>query len=127
MARVLIVDDSALSRRLLRAIVEVDGHEVFEATDGLSALEQYYLQRPAVVFLDLIMAGMKGIEVLAKLRELDPQARVIVATADIQKSSVALAQEAGAAAYVTKPFDRDTVLATLREQLAEVAHPKESE
>src|SRR5262245_53361348 len=83
MAKVLVVDDSAMSRRILKDILISDGHDVIEAQDGLTALEVYFLQKPEVVMLDLIMKEMYGIEVLKKIRELDRNARVIVASADI--------------------------------------------
>src|SRR5262245_4197436 len=70
-SRILVVDDSALSRRRLRQILEAAGYEVAEADDGLSALERYFIDKPDVVLLDLVMKGMYGLEVLAKLRELD--------------------------------------------------------
>src|SRR5262245_1861369 len=66
MAKVLVVDDSAMSRRILKDILVSDGHEVIEAQDGLTALELYFLQKPEVVMLDLIMKEMYGIEVLKK-------------------------------------------------------------
>jgi CheY-like chemotaxis protein len=62
MAKVLIVDDSAMSRRLLRRILEAAGHDVAEAEDGMVAIEKYYLERPDIVLLDLIMKGMFGME-----------------------------------------------------------------
>ena len=77
-AKVLLVDDSGLARRSTRRILEGAGYIVVEAEDGLSALERYSLEKPDVVLLDLVMKGMYGLEVLTKLRELDPTARVIV-------------------------------------------------
>jgi Response regulator containing CheY-like receiver, AAA-type ATPase, and DNA-binding domains len=117
MAKVLIVDDSAMSRRILKDILASDGHDVIEAQDGLTALETYFLQKPEVVMLDLIMKEMYGIEVLKKIRELDQNARVIVASADIQTSTQQLAQDAGAVAFISKPFVRDRVLGTIRSAL----------
>ncbi|HMX29965.1 MAG TPA: response regulator [Blastocatellia bacterium] len=117
-AKILVVDDSGMSRRLLRRMLETAGHEVTEAEDGLSALELYFIERPALVLLDMVMQGMYGLEVLARLRELDPQARVIVATADIQASTLALAREAGACGLITKPFVTERVLEATRAVLA---------
>jgi len=108
--KVLIVDDSGLARRTLRQILESAGYEVAEASDGLNALERYFLERPDVVMLDLVMKGMYGLEVLTKLRELDHAAKVIVVSADIQTSSHDLVEQAGGAAFVNKPFDRDDIL-----------------
>jgi len=113
MAKVLIIDDSAMSRRILRSIIESAGHDVLEAADGLVGLEQYFLHRPDVVLLDLIMLGMSGMDVLQKLREMDANARVIVATADIQISTREMTQAQGAAGFVTKPFAAKDVLATV--------------
>lgn len=104
MAKILIVDDSGLSRRTLRRILEAEGHEVTEAEDGDSALEQYFLDKPDLVLLDLVMKGMYGVDVLTRLRQMDAQARVIVASADIQSSTHAMVKEAGALAFITKPF-----------------------
>jgi two-component system, chemotaxis family, chemotaxis protein CheY len=108
--RILVVDDSALSRRTLRQILEPAGYEVAEAEDGLSALERYFLDKPDVVVLDLVMNGMYGLEVLTKLRELDSDAKVVVVTADIQMSSQELVERAGGKAFVNKPFDRAEIL-----------------
>lgn len=105
-AKVLIVDDSNLARRTLRHMLEEMGHTVEEATDGTQALERYYINRHDLVLLDLVMNGMYGLDVLTKMRELDPDVRVIVATADIQTSTREEARGAGAAAFVNKPVNR---------------------
>ena len=112
--RVLIVDDSALARRNLRQILESANCEVDEAEDGLSALERYFLDKPDVVLLDLVMRGMYGLDVLEKLRQLDPLAKVVVVSADVQTSSQQLVDEAGAKAFITKPFDREEIIGTLK-------------
>lgn len=116
-ARVLVVDDSALSRRTLRQILEPAGYDVAEAEDGLSALERYFLEKPDVVLLDLVMKGMYGLDVLTKLRELDADAKVVVVSADIQTSSQELAEAAGAGAFINKPFDKADILKALRRVL----------
>jgi two-component system chemotaxis response regulator CheY len=117
-AKVLIVDDSALTRRTLRQILETAGYEVLEAENGLDALERYFLDKPDVVLLDLVMRGMYGLDVLQKIRELDPSARIVVVSADIQTSSQDLAGEAGAAAFINKPFDKSDILSALDTALA---------
>lgn len=104
-AKVLLVDDSGLARRSTRRILEGAGYAVIEAEDGMAAIEQYFVEKPDVVMLDLIMKGMYGLEVLSKLREMDPDARVVVLSADIQSSSRELVQAAGAAGFLTKPAD----------------------
>lgn len=105
-AKVLIVDDSALARRTLRQLLEELGHTVEEASDGAQALERFFLKAPDLVILDMVMAGMYGLEVLAKMREMKPDAKVVVATADIQASTAELARKAGAKAVLNKPINR---------------------
>lgn len=117
MAKILIVDDSNLSRSMLRGILEPAGHDIVEASDGMAALDRYSLDQPDLVLLDLVMAGLSGLEVLAKLKELDADARVVVATADIQTSTEVLARAAGACNLVTKPFQAEQVLDAVREAL----------
>ena len=116
--KLLLVDDSALARRSMRSILESDGFEVVEAEDGMAALERYFLEKPDLVLLDLVMRGMYGLDVLTKLRQLDPSARVIVVTADVQDSSHQLVEEAGASAFINKPVDRHRVLEVIRSVLA---------
>jgi two-component system chemotaxis response regulator CheY len=101
--KILLVDDSGLARRSTRRVLEQAGYSVVEAEDGLSALERFALEKPDLVLLDLVMTGMYGLDVLAKLRELDPAARFIVMTADIQTSSRELVQSAGAAGFLNNP------------------------
>lgn len=110
---VLVVDDSGFARRTLRLILESAGMVVDEASNGNDALERYFLRRPNLVLLDLVMEGMTGMEVLARLRELDPQARVVVATADVQSATRAEAQASGASGFINKPFESSQVLKTL--------------
>ena len=119
--RILIVDDSALSRRTLRRILEAAEYEVVEAGDGMAALELYFLEKPGLVLLDLVMKGMYGLDVLVKLREMDPKALVVVATADIQSSTRKMVEEAGALGFVTKPFVAEAVLAAVEAALVEGA------
>jgi len=119
--KILIVDDSALSRRTLRRILETRGYEVVEADDGMTALEVYFLERPILVLLDLVMKGMYGLDVLVKLREMDPKAMVVVASADIQSSTRKMVDEAGALGFINKPFVSEQVLAAVETALGEGA------
>lgn len=116
-AKVLLVDDSALARRGARRVLEEAGYDVVEAEDGLSALERYALEKPDVVLLDLVMRGMYGLEVLAKLRELDAAARVIVVSADVQISSHDLVRDAGGVAFLNKPVQPEQIVATVAHAL----------
>jgi two-component system chemotaxis response regulator CheY len=113
MAKILVVDDSAMSRRILRRVLEAAGHLILEADDGLVALERYLLEQPDLVLLDMTMRGMHGLDVLSKLREVDAHARVIVATADIQRSTRELVAAAGGSGFLTKPFEAERVLSAV--------------
>jgi len=109
-AKVLLVDDSGLARRSTRRVLEQAGYVVVEAEDGLSALERFAVDKPDVVLLDLVMKGMYGLDVLARLREMDPSARVIVVSADVQTSSQDLVHAGGAAGFITKPANAAQML-----------------
>lgn len=119
--KILIVDDSSLSRRTLRRILESAEYEIVEADDGMAALEVYFLEKPNLVLLDLVMKGMYGLDVLVKLREMDQEARVIVASADIQSSTRKMVDEAGALGFINKPFVAEQVIAAVEAALTEGA------
>ena len=118
--KVLLVDDSGMARKRVRQMLESEGYEVIEAEDGVVALERYFVDKPDLVLLDLVMHGMYGLEVLTKLRQLDPAARVVVVSADVQDSSKEMVVAAGAQGFLIKPVGRDDVLATVRGALAGV-------
>src|ERR1700712_5522935 len=95
-AKILIVDDSSLARRTLRQLLEDLGHTVDDATEGTAALEKFFINPPDLVILDLVMTGMYGLDVLTKMREMNPAVKVIIATADIQQSTSEQVKAAGA-------------------------------
>jgi two-component system chemotaxis response regulator CheY len=116
--KVLLVDDSGLARRSTRRVLEQAGYTVVEAEDGLSALERFSLEKPDLVLLDLVMKGMYGLDVLTRLREMDPTARVVIMTADIQTSSRELVQSAGAAGFLNKPAQPTALVELVEKVLA---------
>lgn len=117
--KILIVDDSSMSRRMLRRIVESAGYDVIEAGEGAAGIEQFFLEKPDLVFLDLTMKDMYGLDVLEKLRELDPLARVIIASADIQDSTREMVTAAGANAFINKPLSPEKVLQAMEAVISE--------
>jgi len=119
MAKILIVDDSAMSRRILRRILEGADHNVIEAEDGMIAIEKYFLEKPDIVLLDLIMKEMRGIDVLKKIRQMDDKARIVVASADIQNSTRAITREEGAVGFVTKPFVEGDIIGAVETAMKE--------
>lgn len=106
--KILLIDDSTLSRNILKRLLGT-GHQIIEADDGMRGLELYFVEKPELVFLDLTMPNVSGLEVLAQLKALDPLARVIIGTADIQEFTRSQAESLGAAAIVNKPFTPDTI------------------
>ena len=112
-AKILIVDDSGLARRLTRQFLEELGHFIEEAADGAQALERYVLNQHDLVVLDMVMHGMYGLDVLIKLRELNPKLPVLVVTADIQKSTRDQVKDAGAVGIINKPLKREDLAAAV--------------
>lgn len=111
---ILVVDDSGFARRTLRRMLEENGFRVEEAAGGDEAMKKYQMAQPDVVLLDIVMGGMDGIQVLRELKEMDPKAAVLMATADIQKATKEEAMGAGAAGFVNKPFNPEEVLGEVR-------------
>ena len=108
--KILLVDDSPISRRIVKSCIPKDrGYELFEAGDGLAGLEAYKEIRPDVTFMDLTMPVMDGTEATAKIIEFNPEAIVIVCTADIQIKSLTNVLELGAFMVVKKPPSKETV------------------
>jgi CheY-like chemotaxis protein len=112
--RVLIVDDSLVSRELIRDILEPNGHEVIEAEDGVVALRKIEEERPDVVLLDIEIPGLDGYQVIQRLRRDSRFANLRVAafTAYAMKDTRENAIAAGFDDYITKPV-RPAVLRTL--------------
>ncbi len=103
--KVLLVDDNALTRYTIKSLLEKLGHEVVgEAEDGAAAVRLYGESRPDVVFLDLILPGRSGVEILGDLRALDPAARVVVVTAVEQDEIDRRLSDKGVSAILRKPF-----------------------
>lgn len=105
--KILVVDDSGLARRTIRQFLQDMGHVVEEASDGAQAIERYFLNHHDLVVLDMVMEGMYGLEVLIRLKQLNPDVRVIVITADIQDATKAEVRAAGAVGFINKPVVRD--------------------
>lgn len=112
MSRILIVDDSRTSRKILRGILEGAGHEVIgEAVDGQDGVDKYKELSPDIVTLDITMPVLDGLESLKAIKVIDPNARVIMVTAAGQQSKMVDAIKLGATEFVTKPLEPDVILA----------------
>jgi DNA-binding response OmpR family regulator len=117
--QVLVVDDDSANRTLLRRLLEAEGLTVREADNGVSALDALSEELPDLVLLDLMMPGMSGLQVLERVRAVHAphQQPVIIATARTESTSVVDALDRGANDYVTKPFDREVLIARVRARL----------
>lgn len=118
MAKVLIVDDAAFMRMMIKDILEKNGFEITgEASNGLKAVELYKKERPDVVTMDITMPDMDGIEAVKAIKEFDPTAKVIMCSAMGQQTMVMDAIKAGAKDFIVKPFQADRVLEAIRKAI----------
>lgn len=118
MAKVLIVDDAAFMRMMIKDILEKNGFEVVgEASNGIVAVELYKKEKPDVVTMDITMPDMDGIEAVKAIKEFDPAAKVIMCSAMGQQSMVMDAIKSGAKDFIVKPFQADRVLEAINKVL----------
>ncbi len=108
---VLVVDDSSFMRSLLTKIItkspNIDG--VIEAIDGQSAIDKYQKERPSLVTMDIDMPGMNGLEAAKKIKELDPNAKIVMVTSANKPEMKSEADKIGTVGYITKPFDAEKI------------------
>jgi two-component system NarL family response regulator len=118
--RVLVVDDHSLLRTGVANIInqEPDLEVVAEAANGRDAIDAFLVHHPDVVLMDLRMPGMEGVEAIRRIRELDPQALVVVLTTYDADEDIARALQAGAKAYILKDIAADALVACIRDVLA---------
>jgi two-component system, chemotaxis family, chemotaxis protein CheY len=119
MATVLIVDDAPFMRLMLKQIVVVAGHEVVgEAGDGLTALGLFRQLAPDLTTLDVTMPDHDGLTILQEMLEINPDARVIMCSAQGQQNKVVESMKLGARDFVVKPFKQETVLQAIEHALS---------
>ncbi len=115
MARVLIVDDAAFMRMMIKDILEKNGYQVVgEASNGIKAVELYKAEKPDVVTMDITMPDMDGIEAVKEIKAFDPAAKIIMCSAMGQQTMVMDAIRSGARDFIVKPFQADRVLEAIR-------------
>jgi DNA-binding response OmpR family regulator len=112
---VLVVDDDAVLRRVVRAVLEADGFRVLEAHDGRQGLELAASERPRVVILDVMMPGLDAVEVCRRLDHKETKVLMLTALGDVTTEVASL--EAGARGYLTKPFSSMELLDRVEELL----------
>lgn len=114
---VLIVDDAAFSRRMLRKYVEAEGYQVLEASNGKQALEMVEKHHPSCILTDLLMPDVDGFQLLKLLREQGEEIPIAIITADIQDASRQRGVELGVTSFIHKPVKEDQVRQTIRQLL----------
>ena len=117
--RVLIVDDAAFMREMLRDMLSEAGYEVVaEAVDGEQAVTAFRENSPDLVTLDIVMPRKSGLEALREIMALDPRAKIVMCSALGQEALVMEALESGAADFIVKPFKPDQALGIIEKALA---------
>ena len=112
---ILICDDAAFMRMMIKDILTKNGYTVAgEAENGAKAVEKYTELKPDLVLMDITMPEMDGIQALKKIRELDPKASVIMGSAMGQQAMVIESIQSGAKDFIVKPFQADRVLEAVR-------------
>ncbi|MBU2702001.1 two-component system chemotaxis response regulator CheY [Sporomusaceae bacterium BoRhaA] len=113
--RVLIVDDAAFMRMMIKDILSKNGFEIVgEAENGAKALEKWQELRPDLTTMDITMPEMDGITAVKEIKKLDPNATVIMCSAMGQQAMVIEAIQSGARDFIVKPFQPDRVLEAIR-------------
>ncbi|NOU93422.1 response regulator [Paenibacillus sp. LMG 31456] len=116
--RILIVDDAAFMRMMIRDILTKNGYEVCgEANDGAQAIEKFKEVRPDLITMDITMPEMDGIAALKEIKKIDPNAKVIMCSAMGQQAMVIDAIQAGAKDFIVKPFQADRVIEAIKKTL----------
>lgn len=110
MANILIVDDSRTSRRILKGILEEEGHTVVaEAVNGQEGYDMYAEHKPDLVTMDITMPVMSGVDSLKKIKADYPEAKVVMVSAAGQQHNMLEAVQSGAAEFIAKPFDVEEI------------------
>lgn len=114
---VLVVDDAAFMRMMIRDILAKEGYLIHEAVNGRDAVEKYGELQPDLVTMDITMPEMSGLEALRAIRATDPAARVLMVSAMGQQKMIVEALESGAMDFLVKPFQPTKVLETVKKCL----------
>ena len=112
--KILITDDAAFMRMMIKNIVTKAGYEVIgEAENGAQAVEMYKEHKPDLVTMDITMPEMDGIQTVKAIKEIDPNANIVMCSAMGQQAMVMEAIQAGAKDFIVKPFQQDRILQTI--------------
>jgi two-component system response regulator (stage 0 sporulation protein F) len=115
--KILIVDDQFGIRILLNEVFQKEGYETFQAANGVQALDILQKHTPDLVLLDMKIPGMDGIEILKRMKRIDPEIRVIIMTAYGELDMIQEAKDLGAITHFAKPFDIDDIRAAVKKHM----------
>lgn len=119
MARIMVVDDAAFMRMMLKDILTKGGYEVVgEAENGLRAVEKYKELTPDLVLMDITMPELDGIGAVKQIKSLDPNAKIIMCSAMGQQAMVLESIQAGARDFIVKPFQADRIIEAVSKIIA---------
>ncbi len=117
-AKVLIVDDLAFIKLIIRDTLEKRGFEVAgEASNGIEAVELYMKLKPDIVLMDITMPRMDGIQALSKIMSFDPNAKIIMCSALGQQKLIIQAIQLGAKDFIVKPFKPERIIGAIKKVL----------
>lgn len=118
MSNILVVDDAAFMRMMIKDILSKNGFNVVgEAENGVQAVEKYEELQPDLVTMDITMPEMDGITALKKIKETNPNAKILMCSAMGQQAMVIDAIQAGAKDFIVKPFQADRVIEAIQKAL----------
>ena len=121
MAKVLVVDDSIMIRKLIKTILENENHEVIaEASNGVEAYNLFCQYKPDLVTMDVSMPHTNGIVAVKKIINNYPDANIIMVSAISQRDMVFEALESGAKHYIIKPITKEKILSVINEVLCPI-------
>jgi len=115
---VLIVDDSEFMRNLLREILEENFEIADEAENGVEAIELYKEKQPDFVMMDIVMPIRDGIDATEEIKQFDSSANIIMCTSIGQEEKMKKAIKAGADGYITKPFQKPSVMEAINDVIS---------
>ncbi|MFL6559566.1 MAG: response regulator [Bacillus sp. (in: firmicutes)] len=115
--KILIVDDQFGIRILLNEVFQKEGYQTYQAANGIQALEIVTKHDPDLVLLDMKIPGMDGIEILKRMKVIEPDIRVIIMTAYGELDMIQEAKDLGAITHFAKPFDIDDIRAAVRKHI----------
>ncbi len=118
MAKIMLVDDAAFMRMMLKNTLTQAGYtDLVEAEDGAKAVELYPAENPDLVFMDITMPNKDGLETLKEIKAMDPKATIVMCSAMGQETMVMDSIKSGAKDFIVKPFKPERILSTVKKIL----------